>query len=176
MRWRMRRAVAGDAPALSLVASAAFLETYATVLDGADLVAHCLRHNTADVFAAWIDDPATRVTIAEHEPGHAPMGYTVVTTPHFPIETRATDIELRRIYCLTQTHGTGLGRALMGQALDDARAMGHDRILLGVWEQNARARAFYERQGFAVIGARQFQVGAVIHDDPVYARTIGQAG
>jgi GNAT superfamily N-acetyltransferase len=172
MRWRMRRTTQADASALSLVASAAFLETYATVLEGADLVAHCLKHNTADTFAAWTNDPATIVTIAEIEPGHAPIGYTVLTTPDFPIDTQPNDIELRRIYVLAQMHGTGLGAALMAQAIKDAAAVQRQRILLGVWEHNHRAHAFYERQGFARIGSRQFTVGTAVHDDPVYARTL----
>jgi GNAT superfamily N-acetyltransferase len=172
MRWRMRRATAADASALSLVASAAFLETYATVLEGADLVAHCLKHNTSDVFAAWTTDPATIVTIAEIEPGHAPIGYTVLTAPDFPIDTQSSDIELRRIYVLAQMHGTGLGADLMARAIEDATAVERQRILLGVWEHNYRAHAFYERQGFARIGSRRFTVGTTVHDDPVYARTV----
>ena len=36
----------------------------------------------------------------------------------------------------------------------------------------ARARAFYERQGFTVAGARQFLVGETLHDDAIYARAI----
>lgn len=171
MPWRLRRATASDAPALSLVASAAFLETYATVLDGADLVAHCNRHNTVDTFAAWAEDARTIVTIAEHEPGGAPIGYTVLTTPDFPLACEPGDVELRRIYTLTQMHGSGLGRALMDRALEEAAAR-HDRVLLGVWENNLRARAFYERSGFAVVGTRQFKVGAVTHIDPVYARAL----
>lgn len=172
MRWRMRRAGADDASALSLVASATFLETYATVLEGADLVAHCLKNTNADVFVRWTTDPATIVTIAEHEPGHAPIGYTVLTVPDFPFEPRQSDIELRRIYILSQMHGTGLGAALMTRAREDAAAFQCQRILLGVYEHNYRAHAFYERQGFERIGSRQFKVGATVHDDPVYARSV----
>ena len=60
----------------------------------------------------------------------------------------------------------------MTRALDDAASAARTRVLLGVWDQNSRARAFYERQGFEVIGARQFMVGTTLHDDPVYARAI----
>ncbi|WP_332781619.1 GNAT family N-acetyltransferase [Sphingomonas sp. PB2P19] len=168
----MRRATADDAFALSLVASAVFLETYASVLDGADLVAHCRKHNTSETFAAWVTDPATIVTLAEIEPGHAPVGYSVLTKPEFPFEIRPTDIELRRIYILQQVQGVGLGAALMAQAFADATAIGHDRLLLGVWEHNHRAHVFYERQGFELIGTRQFAVGATTHEDPVYARSV----
>jgi GNAT superfamily N-acetyltransferase len=172
MRWRMRRAGPDDASALSLVASATFLETYATVLAGTDLVAHCLKNTSAETFLRWTNDPATIVTIAEHEPGHAPIGYTVLTASDFPFDTRPSDIELRRIYILQQMQGAGLGAALMTRAREDAAAIQCGRILLGVYEHNYRAHAFYERQGFARIGSRQFKVGATTHDDPVYARDV----
>ncbi|WP_380779431.1 GNAT family N-acetyltransferase [Sphingomonas sp. R86520] len=172
MTWRLRRAEPGDAPALSLVASATFLDTYATVLSGADIVAHCTRKNSIAAFETWLGDPATIVTLAEYEPGHAPIGYTVLTVPDFPIEPGPADIELRRIYLMKQAQGSGLGAALMARALEDAVAASRTRILLGVWDQNTRARAFYERQGFQVIGARQFMVGTTLHDDPVYARAV----
>jgi GNAT superfamily N-acetyltransferase len=159
MTWRLRRAGVGDAPALSLVASATFLDTYATVLDGADIVAHCTRNTSIATFETWLADPATIVTLAEYKPSQAPIGYTVLTAPDFPIETGPADIELRRI-------------SLMARAVEDAAAQGHTRMLLGVWDENTRARAFYERQSFTVIGTRQFIVGTTVHDDPVYARAI----
>jgi len=172
MTWRLRRAMPGDAPALSLVASATFLDTYATVLTGADIVAHCTMKNGVATFETWLGDPATIVTLAEYEPGHAPIGYTVLTAPDFPIEPGPADIELRRIYLMKQAQGSGLGAALMARALEDAVAASRTRVLLGVWDQNTRARAFYERQGFKVIGTRQFMVGTTLHDDPVYARAV----
>ena len=73
---------------------------------------------------------------------------------------------------MKHAQGSGLGAALMARAFEDAAVAGRTRVLLGVWDQNARARAFYERQGFKVIGARQFTVGTTLHDDPVYARAV----
>lgn len=170
--WRVRAAHAEDADALSLIASASFLDTYAGSLDGADLVAHCLTKNTREVFAAWIGDPGSVVTLGEIEPRHAPVGYTVLTAPDLPVAPEPGDIELRRIYALSRMHGSGLGPALMERALADAARLGRRRVLLGVWGQNVRAHCFYERQDFARIGTRQFRVGSVVHDDFVYARNI----
>lgn len=170
--FRLRPAGTADAAALSLVASAAFLDAYARVLDGADLVAHCLNHNTAERFAAWVGDAASVVMLAEAEPGGAPLGYSVLTASDFPIPPERGDIELRRIYTLRQAHGSGMGAALMARAVADAVQRGCRRMLLGVWDQNHRARAFYERSGFRVIGSREFQIGREIHVDPIYARDL----
>ena len=168
----LRRAVAEDAAALSLVAGATLLDTFAGILSGRDLVVHCARNNTPEKFAAWAEDPESVVTLAETANGAAPLGYTVLTTPDLPVEIVPGDIELRRIYMLSRLHGSGLGAELMERALADARDMGRKRVLLGVYGGNARARAFYERQGFTVAGERQFLVGETLHDDAIYARAI----
>ena len=172
MGWALRRAVEADAAALSLVASASFLEAFAGVLDGADIVAHCAANSSVAAFKTWIGDPASIVAIAEADAGAAPLGYTVLTTPDLPIPPQEGDIELKRIYALYQTHGSGLGAALMHRAFDDARAIDRRRMLLGVYGGNARAQRFYAKQGFSVIGTRRFRVGATWHDDLVFARTL----
>ncbi|MGN6817714.1 MAG: GNAT family N-acetyltransferase [Sphingomonas sp.] len=171
--WRLKRATAADAAALSLVASACFLETFAGILQGADIVAHCAKANDAVRFRSWSDDGESRVVVAEIATGAAPIGYSVLTTPDLPaVEIDPADIELRRIYTLSRAHGTGLGPALMAQAIVDARAMGRRRMLLGVYAGNDRARAFYQKQGFVKTGERQYQVGATLCDDVIYALTL----
>jgi GNAT superfamily N-acetyltransferase len=170
LSWHVRRAVAEDAAALALIASATFLDTFAGILGGADIVAHCAANSTPAKFTGWLSDRVSVVTLAETERGRAPIGYSVLTVPDLPVDTRRGDIELKRIYTLSRAHGSGLGAALMGRALDDARELGRTRVLLGVYGGNARARAFYERQGFTLAGARRFLVGATWHDDVIYAR------
>src|SRR3546814_11916400 len=87
MAWRVRAAAREDAAALALVASATFLDAFAGVLDGADLVAHCLKHNTPATFADWIDDPDSAVAVVEAVPGGAPPGYILLTAPDLPLDT-----------------------------------------------------------------------------------------
>ena len=116
-RWRLKRATAADAAALSLVASACFLETFAGVLEGPDIVAHCAKANHQDTFRDWAQAADSRVVVAEIADGGAPIGYSVLTTPDLPaVDVQAGDIELRRIYTLSRAYGTGLGPASMAQA------------------------------------------------------------
>lgn len=172
MNWRVRQAGAADAAALSLVASATFLETFAGQLGGDDIVAHCAANNTREKFSAWANDPSGAVTIAEVENGRAPVGYAVLIAPDLPVVPGAADIELKRIYTLSLMHGSGLGPALMDAAVEHAIRLGRTRILLGVYGRNLRAHAFYKRQGFEKIGERKFLVGDTFHDDLVFARDI----
>lgn len=172
MEWRLRRAEAADAAACSLVAGATFLEAFAGILDGADIVAHVAAKSAPASFLAWIADPVSVVTLAETDRGAAPLGYTVLTTPDLPVPAEAGDIELRRIYALLPTHGTGMAAALMERACADARAQGCRRILLGVYGGNHRAQRFYAKQGFTVVGERRFLVGSTWHDDLIFARAL----
>lgn len=170
--WRLRRASPEDAPAVALVAGASFLSTFAGVLDGADIVAHVTANSSAAKFAAWSASSDSIVTVAEHPDGGAPVGYTLLTDPDFPIATGDGDIELRRIYTLPLAQGTGLGTALMTRAIEDARDVGRARLLLGVLGTNRRARDFYERHGFAVLGRRQYRVGTTLCDDFIYGMNL----
>jgi GNAT superfamily N-acetyltransferase len=172
MTWRLRRASPEDAPAVALVAAASFLTTFAGILAGDDIVAHVAKNSSAERFVDWCADAASVVTLAEHPDGAAPVGYTLLTTPDLPLTIDEGDIELRRIYTLPAAYGSGLGQTLMARAIDDARALGRTRLLLGVYGGNARARRFYERQGFAVAGRRQYRVGATLCDDFIYARIL----
>lgn len=171
MDWHLRRAGSADAAALSLVAGATFLEAFAGVLDADDIVAHVARNSSTETFTRYLGAGAI-ATLAEADTGRAPLGYTLLTEPDLPVAPQDGDLELKRIYALHPTHGTGLGPALMAQAVSDARAVAAKRLLLGVYGGNRRAQRFYEKQGFEVIGTRQFLVGATLHDDLVYARAL----
>lgn len=170
--WRLRRASVEDAPAVALVAQASFLATFAGILSGPDILSHLSAKSDPATFARWGADPEAVLTLADHIDGAAPVGYTLLTPPEEVGETRTGDIELRRIYTLATMHGSGLGRALLAQAVADARDRGAQRMLLGVFAGNVRARRFYEKEGFVPLAERRFKVGATLHDDFVYGLTL----
>ena len=154
------------------MAGATLLETFHGIIPAADMVAHVANKSSAAVFAAWTDDDSSAVFYAGAVGTDAPVGYAVLTAPDFPIVPEPGDIELRRIYTLAAMHGSGLGQALMTAALEHVGARGGRRVLLGVHPDNRRARCFYEKHGFAVVGERKFKVGTQLFSDPIYARAV----
>jgi diamine N-acetyltransferase len=171
MDVHVRACTPADAGALALVAQATFVETFGGVLAPADVAAHCVRKLGVPAHQAWLAEPEARLWLALL--GGFPVGYAGLAKPDLPsIETFATDTELRRIYVLKGQHGDGTGAALMQEALAEAQAMGKRRVVLGVYLQNARAIAFYGKQGFTPIGTRKFQVGGGFYDDLVLARDL----
>jgi ribosomal protein S18 acetylase RimI-like enzyme len=157
----IRVARRGDEARLALVGRATFLESYAGLLPAGDILAHTEQNHAPGVYAAWLDDPRFRCWLVEAGPGKAPVGYMVLSPPDLPLaDLAANDLEIKRIYLLHPYQRSGLGRAMMAQATQHARAAGFARLLLGVYSRNTAALAFYGRIGFHRVGERQFRVGA----------------
>ena len=169
--WRVRLAGADDVSALALVGAATFLETFADVLDGDAVIAHCRTAHAAEAYASYLASGGA-AWLGESANG-APIGFALMTRPELPASlVQPGDLELKRIYCLSRFHGTGLGAALMRAAIEQAATQQAHRLLLGVYARNARAIAFYRRQGFEPVGERQFAVGDRLYDDVVLARAL----
>lgn len=170
-RLEWRNALQADARALSHLGRATFLATFAVDHPGGALLDFLDEAHQEDQYRAWLTDPAYHLLIGETPLG-APAGYAVLTPPGHPHLSRAGDIELKRVYLLPPWHGSGEADRLMDLAIDAARGRQAERMLLAVYEVNARARRFYERHGFVHIGETSFMVGDVEFPDLVYARLL----
>lgn len=159
----LREATSEHAERLSLVSNATFLETFAGMIAGDALVAHCTQRHAPDYLATLLDSGA-RAWLAEID--DAPVGYALLTAPELDA-ARDGDIELKKIYLLSRFHGSGIATRLLEAVR--AAASGHARLLLGVKNDNRRAIAFYTKQGFHQIATRRFDVGGTLYDDVVLA-------
>ncbi|MEM7662610.1 MAG: GNAT family N-acetyltransferase [Pseudomonadota bacterium] len=168
----IRIATEADAEALSHIGVATFIDSYTADLDGAAMVAHCTRQHSRSVYETYLADPASTCWLAEYTPTGAPIGYAVNCPPDLPIDPQPGDLELKRIYAMSRFHGSGIGRTLMIAAIEQAKSVGAPRLLLGTYEENFRAIAFYTKHGFETIGKRAFDVGGKIYDDIVMAKTL----
>lgn len=172
MDWDVRRASIADAERLALIGSATFLETFAGVLEGAAIVAHCSREHSASAYSGYLHNEAV-AWLAETREGAAPVGFALVSTTDLPgSEPGGADLELKRIYTLSRFHGSGMGGLLMERAVTYAGEQGARRLLLGVYAGNKRALAFYAKNGFERIDERRFEVGGRDYPDIVFARTL----
>jgi GNAT superfamily N-acetyltransferase len=182
----IRPALAADADALALVGAATFLEAFTWMLPGADIIAHCAKNHTAKAYLDYFAHPSTRITLATAG-DDAPVGYTMLCTPELPsFDVLDTDIELKRIYLFSrfrsapvagapgrpQASGVRPAQALLDLAVDQARAMGRTRLLLGTHAGNVRAITFYRRNGFVIAGTRTFQVGQQVCHDYIFAKSL----
>ena len=109
------------------------------------------------------------------EDAHSVVGWAAFGTSRED-DAQPGDCELYALYVRVERIGTGVGRALADAALSRAAAQGSRRMLLWVLTDNARARRFYERCGFAPDGSTQaWSVHGACVPEVRYTRTLGGA-
>ena len=77
---------------------------------------------------------------------------------------------------LKRWHGSGVAAGLMDRALELVRRKRARHVQLSVYVDNLRARRFYERYGFEVVGKYDFMVGSHADEDLILRHVIMQAG
>ena len=80
-------------------------------------------------------------------------------------------VELQRIY-VDRMARTRRGRRVDVTLRRAGASVGHGRLLVGVWQKNPRAIAFYQRSGFTTVGVATFRVGRDVQHDFVMARPL----
>ena len=78
--------------------------------------------------------------------------------------------ELQRIYVLENHQGKGFGRQLLEFAITKTLQYPCKALWLGVWEHNADAIRFYQREGFAEVGSHTFTLGGDPQTDLVLVK------
>lgn len=148
----IRAGVPDDAEALAGVSGRSFAATYPGIVPD-------------EVLAEWIEttrpmwlgafegaktaDPSWRVWVAER--GGDIVGYVTTSAGKDwwlpPLEGSG---EVTNLYLEPSVIGSGVGRALLGHAIDDLVQRGFDPLVVWAFRENHRALRFYERMGFTV--------------------------
>src|SRR4030095_1246503 len=81
-------------------------------------------------------------------------------------------MELCRIYVLSDYLDKKVGKVLMEASIDLAKSEQMESMVLGVWENNHRALAFYKKFGFEKIGEHPFMVGKQVDTDWVMRKKL----
>ena len=87
-------------------------------------------------------------------------------------DTYPNSLEIERIYVTSRLKGQGVGRQMIKRSKQIALEKNLDFIWLGVWEQNPKAIAFYEKMGFQPIDKHVFQLGKDAQTDLIMKLTI----
>ncbi len=109
-------------------------------------------------------NPCSKFFVAKRE-GQI-IGYTKVNLD--PAQTDIHDsesLEIARLYVLERFFGVGLGKRLLDKAFDFAMENELKYVWLGVWEKNAKAIRFYEKNGLEKFSSHPFPFGDEIQTD-----------
>lgn len=170
----IRYASLQDASLLADLGAKTFIQTYSESNPFENIDAYVKEFFSPKKQTTEISDSSNLFLIAEIE-GRI-FGYAQLSSGNqTPEITSKNPVELVRIYLLPEFIGKGLGSTLMNACLQEARSKNHDMIWLGVWEQNERAIAFYEKWGFKKIGTQQFTLGADIQTDWIMGLDLSNA-
>ncbi|MET9517565.1 GNAT family N-acetyltransferase [Streptomyces sp. NPDC002994] len=173
-RVEIRDMTIDDCEAVARVRVRGWRAAYAGMMPQAYLDAMCVEEDAARRRAHLAEgDGAGRNVVAERDGQVIGWGcYGAYREDGSP----TADAELYALYVLPEHHGNGAGRALAAELLARAAADGHPRMLLWVLTENARARRFYEKAGFAPDGAEaHFDVHGVAVAETRYARRLSAA-
>lgn len=160
-----RDAEGRDAAELAAFAERTFTETFGHLYPPEDLASYVEAKYRAHVMRGELADPVSRYRLALRD--GAIVGYCKMGVVDMAVD--ATDaLELHRLYVDCDVKGAGVAKTLMDEALAWARGKGARVMFLSVWENNARAQAFYRRYGFEHVGEHKFMVGRVADRDFIW--------
>ena len=169
----IRQAEPEDAKLLTDLAYTTFWDAFAHHPKNApDDLNHYMRQAfSLEQTTAELTDEKNVFLIAEI--GGEPAGYAKLTLGNIePGITAERPIELNRLYAHQKHLGLGVGQNLMDACFERAKRDGRDVMWLGVWEYNARAQRFYEKNGFRIVGSHVFQLGKDAQTDLLMQRDI----
>ena len=167
----IRQATASDAALLAQLGAGTFSETFAPDNTPENMAAYVAASFSPAKLAAELAQPLTTFLIAEID--EVAVGYAMLHAGAPPQQVRSDQpVELVRLYVSREWHGRGVGESLMQACLDLARQQGYRTLWLGVWERNARARAFYRKWKFQEFGEHVFQLGEDPQNDILMARAL----
>lgn len=167
----LRISVAKRTPALAAQLAAlgrqTFHDTFAADNTAEDMAVFLEANFSEEKQLAELNDPKTTFLLAQMQ--QELVGYAKLrldsTLGLEEGKEPAGRLEIERLYVRQDWIGTGLGASLMRRAIEEARAHKCRTVVLGVWERNEPAIAFYRRFGFREIGQHAFQVGQDVQTD-----------
>lgn len=160
-----RDSTAADGALLAAMGRRCFEETFGPHFPPDDMALHLARMFGPDGLPAELRDPAIRVRVAEED--GAAAAYLKLAPMGLPVPHEAGALEIKQLYVLAPWQGSGVAAALMDWAIETGRSDGAPALYLSVWEHGDRARRFYARHGFEIVGTAPFRLGTRDYADPV---------
>jgi ribosomal protein S18 acetylase RimI-like enzyme len=170
-----RRAEPIDATRLAAFAERTFRAAFGSFNTRENMDAHCANAYGEAIQASEIANPGIETFVCDDST--ALVGYAQLrwgTAPPCVLALRPAEIQ--RIYVDQQWYGKGIAQALMSQVFTAAKLGNADQVWLGVWENNPRALAFYQKFGFTKVGHHVFQLGNDPQHDWILCRDVRSWG
>lgn len=167
----IRTAAPGDLPAVAALAARTFPLACPSWLSDDRVNDFIATELSEDAFAGHLADPDHHVLVALDDAGRV-VGYTLALHGRHPAAPQDWSAErtvyLSKVYVAPEQHGGGIAAQLVAAVRAAAAADGCTAVWLGTNRENGRAKRFYLKSGFTVVGERHFDVGGTLCADDVF--------
>ena len=162
---------AEDIKTLQAIAKQTFTETFGSQNTAEDLAKFLNEEYDFDKLKAEVENPESFYYFYYFEDELA--GYLKLNVGAAQTESDYPEaLEIQRIYVLQKYQGKRIGLAMMQQALVIAEELKKPQVWLGVWENNFKAQAFYQKSGFKKVGSHDFILGNDKQTDYILLKTL----
>lgn len=156
---KIREAQPTDAMALAEFGARTFEIAFGPDNNPQDMHDYLMSHYSQAIQRQEIADPNIPTLLAEDSGEMVGFVQLRLDSKHPSVESESV-IELWRLYVEPDRMGKGLAQKLMHAVKETARQHGGRALWLSVWKENPRAIAFYQKEGFRIVGEKDFWVGS----------------
>ena len=154
----VRTCNAKDVDTLVSLGIKTFRDTFDEFNNADDMIRYINNTFTKKIIEQELKQPGTVFFLAFD--GWEAVGYAKIRSSNAPPGLGETStLEIERLYSHRHYIGKRVGHLLMQTCLAYARKKGVRTLWLGVWENNARAIAFYKKNGFSRFSEHAFMLG-----------------
>ncbi|MDZ5810961.1 GNAT family N-acetyltransferase [Halorubrum sp. AD140] len=164
----LRAATADDIDAIRSVARESLLASYGHAVDETLLVEAVDEWYDADDLVADIDDEETVCPVAVVD------GSIVGFAESYVVGRRERVGEIDWLHVHPNHRGSGIGSALLERVEARLRDADVDRIKARVLVANEAGTAFYESEGYELVGERSVEIGGETFDEREYRKQISR--
>src|SRR5690606_29366635 len=164
MPYLIRKANFADLNSLVNMARISFIQAFTEGNKIENVNTYLEEAFTEEQFMDEMENPASVFFLLEVNGDLA--GYAKVN--FVPAQTDLHDnssLEVARLYLLENYVGIGLGKILLDHTINFAKLNRKKYLWLGVWEKNARAIKFYEKNGLSIFSSHPFAFGDELQPD-----------
>ena len=153
-----------DVATLQAISKATFKQTFDAHNSPEDMEAYLNTSYATDKLTAELNNPNSEFYFAKEN--EKVVGYLKVNTGEAQTELKDSNaFEIERIYVDQAYLGKKIGQLLFNKAIDLAISKKANYVWLGVWEENHRALAFYNKNGFVPFDKHLFKLGNDVQTD-----------
>lgn len=154
----IERVTPADIHSLQTIGKQTFEEAFARHNSEQNMTQYLNDGFSAQKLSAEIGTDGSEFYFAKN--GNQVIGYLKINAGSSQTEIQDNKaLEIERIYVLQDYHGKKVGQQLYEWALDIACHRKCEYVWLGVWEYNAKAIRFYEKNGFVPFSQHVFKLG-----------------